>query len=129
MYNAVMFDYLSPDKFLKMSNRSNIFPAHSPSTISTTGHKVCEIKSQVIIHALYHFTGDLFSGCATCHGQHASKFFSNFKVFINAFNKNGKLGGGIFKSVLSSIAAKTVKATVRIERGKQHVANGMSERG
>jgi hypothetical protein len=96
MYNAVMFGYLTPDKFFKKSNCSNIFPAHSRSTISTNSHQVCEIKSQVIIHALYHFTGDLFSGCATCHEQHAGKFFSNLKVFINIFNKNEKLGERYF---------------------------------
>jgi hypothetical protein len=128
MYNAVMFGHLSPEKFFKKSNCSNIFSTRSRSTISTNGHQVYEIKSQVIINALYHFTGDLFSGCATCHEQHASKFFSNFKVFINTFNKNEQLGL-FLNRCFHPQWQKMVKATVGVEREKQHVANGVSERG
>jgi hypothetical protein len=47
---------------------------------------------------------------------------------MSTSNKNEKFGG-IFKSALSSIATKTVKASVGIEREKQHVANRVSESG
>ncbi|MEE6498744.1 hypothetical protein FKM82_003219 [Ascaphus truei] len=67
-----------------------MFSAHCRCTISTNGHQVCKTYSQLIIHALYYFSGHFFSSCPACHGAHTNKLFSHFDVSINTSNKNKK---------------------------------------
>jgi hypothetical protein len=53
-----------------------------------------------------------------------SKFLSTHLIIM------GSCGGGVFLNrCFHPYRQKTVKATVGIEREKQHVANGVSEKG